>query len=62
MGAILHEHTPVTGLESRSGRIQTVRTAGEAFAPEQVVLAAGAWSPPLTRPLGLNLPVQPARG
>lgn len=62
MGAVLHEHTPVTGLESRSGRIQTVRTAGEAFAPEQVVLAAGAWSPSLARPLGLNLPVQPARG
>lgn len=62
MGAILHDHTPVTGLESHNGRIQTVRTAGETFVPEQVILAAGAWSPPLARPLGLNLPVQPARG
>lgn len=62
MGAQAHDHTPVTGFETQNGKITRVLTPAGAFAPSQVVLAAGAWSPRLARGLGLELPIQPARG
>ena len=61
-GGVLREHMPVTGFEVAGGRVLRVLTASGDFAPEQVVLAAGAWSPRVVRDLGLSLPVQPARG
>jgi len=61
-GGVLHAHMPVTGFEVAGGRVMRVLTASGDFAPEQVVLAAGAWSPRVVRDLGLSLPVQPARG
>lgn len=62
LGADLRPNTPVTGFESADGKITRVRTLHEEFEPQQVVLAAGAWSPLVARTLGLKLPVQPARG
>ncbi len=44
------------------GRIRRVVTTRGVVEPDTVVLAAGAWSPHLTRPLGFDLPVQPAKG
>jgi D-amino-acid dehydrogenase len=49
-------------LESANGKITRVRSAAGDFEPELVILAAGAWSPMVARGLGLNVPVQPARG
>jgi D-amino-acid dehydrogenase len=62
MGTDLRENTPVTGFETKNGRITRVITPAEAFEPTLVILAAGAWSPLVGRGLGLELPVQPARG
>ncbi len=62
MGAELVEDAGVSGYETQAGRITTVRTAAQEYQPAQVVLAAGAWSPEAARGLGLNLPVQAARG
>lgn len=62
LGAELHENTAVTGLESANGRVTQVRTSAETFEPQQVVLAAGAWSPVVARGLAVNVPIQPARG
>jgi D-amino-acid dehydrogenase len=62
MGAEVREHTPVTRFETQNGKITRVITPAEAFEPFQVVLAAGAWSPLVARGLGLELPIQPARG
>ncbi len=61
-GADVRENTPVTVLESAGERVTRVRTSAGDFEAEQVVLAAGAWTPQVARGLGLNLPVQPARG
>ena len=41
--------------------MRVVTTRG-AFEAAQVVLAAGAWTPQLTRGLGLRLPIEPAKG
>ncbi len=62
MGAQVREHTPVTGFESKNGKITRVITPAGAFQTSQVVLAAGAWSPQVAQMLGLRLPIQPARG
>ena len=68
MGAEVFENTPVTGFELAEGKVRAVKTgAGESpsgmiFEAEQVVLAAGAWSPIVARGLHLNIPIQPARG
>ena len=62
MGADLREHTPVTDLVAENGKIIRVVTPAGDFEPQLVVLAAGAWSPQVGHGLGLNLPIQPARG
>ncbi len=58
--------TVVTGAEALSLEpsprgVRAVTTRGE-FAAGQAVLAAGAWTPFLTRGLGLRLPIEPAKG
>jgi len=62
LGTDIRENTPVTGFEIRDQKIHIVHTANEDFEPEQIVLAAGAWSPTVMRGLNLNIPIQPARG
>lgn len=62
LGAEIHENTSVTGFETVNEKINQLHTEKGDFEPEQVVLAAGAWSPDVLRGLKLKLPVQPARG
>ncbi len=52
----------VVGMAGRSGRVTTVRTTAGDFAPDQVVVAAGAWSSRFGDWLGVDLPVFPAKG
>src|SRR5919206_428315 len=42
--------------------VREIRTAAGDHAADQVVLAAGAWSPRLARQLGFRLPVAPGKG
>ena len=39
-----------------------VRAGGDTFDANEIVLAAGAWSPSLARDFGLRIPVQPGKG
>jgi len=48
-------------LEPAPDGVRALTTRGR-FAAPQVVLAAGAWTPFLTRGLGLRLPIEPAKG
>jgi D-amino-acid dehydrogenase len=61
-GASLHVGTEVLAFETHGQRITRVRTTRGDFEPEQVVLAAGSWSPRLAQDLRLSLPIQPAKG
>lgn len=61
-GATLREDAPALGIETERGRVLGVRTARGSVACGQLVLCAGAWSPPLGRALGLRLAVQPGKG
>jgi D-amino-acid dehydrogenase len=62
-GARFHTGTAVTGVRVRSGTAAGVDLhGGEILEADAVILATGAYSPGLTRGLGLRLPVQPGKG
>jgi D-amino-acid dehydrogenase len=54
--------TKVSRLEIASGCVAAVQTDTQRVVAEQYVVAAGSYSTPLLRPLGLRLPVRPAKG
>lgn len=70
----LHDALMASGVEVREGAVvERVTTgaggtprlqlqSGEEVEAETVVLAAGAWTGRLARPLGVRLPIQPAKG
>jgi len=61
-GAAIETHTEVLGIEwSRRGLVCVHTTRGD-FTADEVVLAAGAWTPELVRGLGLRVPVEAAKG
>lgn len=49
-------------LEAKGDRVTAVVTDRGRHAPDAVVLALGSYSPLLARPLGLRLPIVPAKG
>jgi glycine oxidase len=61
-GAELRSGEPALALLRDGGGIVGVRTPTESVYAETVVVANGAWSSELLRPLGLMLPVKPMRG
>ncbi len=61
-GAVIKKETEVIGFETAGNRIAKVVTSRGDFSPDQVVLAAGSWSPVIAKDLGLRLPIQPAKG
>ncbi len=61
-GTRFSANTEVLGFETSGRRISAVVTTRGNFKPDQVVLAAGAWSSLLARNLGFRLPMQPAKG
>ena len=61
-GVVIREQAEVAGFEVVGGRIHDVRVGQEMLNADTVLLAAGAWSPPIARDLGLRLPIQPGKG
>lgn len=54
--------TPVERLRCSGGRVVEVGTSSETFKPGHTILAAGAWTSDLIRPLGLQLPIVAGKG
>ncbi len=50
------------GLLTRAGRLVGIEVGDRAVEADRVVVAAGAWAPPLLAPLGIDLAVTPQRG
>lgn len=61
-GADIVEECEVLSLEATRGRITGALTSKGRYAFDTCVMAAGAWSPGLTRPLSIKLPIQPGKG
>lgn len=62
LGADIRHHVNVRSLTHARGRVTGVATDDGVIAADTVILAAGPWSAPLVRPLGIDLPVTGARG
>lgn len=62
LGAAFHLRTPVLGFDVAGDRIRGVVTPGATQPCDQVVVAAGTWTPMLLAPLGLSVPVEPQKG
>jgi len=60
-GVSFQYYCPVTGLRRHNGRF-VVQTGTETFTADQLVLAAGAWTPELAKHLDVHVPVRPVRG
>ncbi len=61
-GVQVRTHTEVSGFLVEGGEIRGVITRDGRIAARQVVVAGGAWSAPLLRTTGIELPVTPVRG
>lgn len=61
-GCEIVEHCAVTGFRRERGIIVGVDTTQGPQRGRDVLLAAGAWSPLLSRQLDLRLPIQPGKG
>jgi D-amino-acid dehydrogenase len=63
LGAEIIENTLVTGFDVADGIIRAVKTSASDFKANEIVLAAGVWTPGVARDLRrLNIPIQSARG
>ncbi len=61
LGGRILQHTPVTGIKMEGGRVVQVSTPRGDFGLDSLVVAAGPQSGLLLEPLGVNLPLAPAR-
>jgi sarcosine oxidase subunit beta len=61
LGVAIHAHTTVTDLETAGGRITGVVTDRGRIKTAKVICAAGAWSPEITKMVGVELPSHPHR-
>jgi sarcosine oxidase subunit beta len=61
LGVELHTHTGVSALETDGRRVTKVVTPRGTIATDRVLVCAGAWSPEITRMVGVELPSRPHR-
>ena len=58
----MRHHLPVRALLEDAGRVIGVVTDDGRIDADEVIVAAGPWSPSLLDPIGLRLPISGARG
>jgi glycine oxidase len=61
-GARFIEQAPVLSFTKRDGRVTSVRAPQGEFSCDSLVLAAGPWTRPLARKVGVDVPTTPIRG
>jgi glycine/D-amino acid oxidase-like deaminating enzyme len=61
LGVVFSEHTEVTGIDTKDGRVTAVHTSRGAVRTDSVICTAGAWSQRIGEMAGVLLPVVPVR-
>ncbi len=62
MGVTIVEGSEVTGFDHTGTHVRAVRTGRGDIPGDHVVLAAGSWTTPLAKALGIKLPMEPGKG
>ena len=62
LGVELIEGARVTGFDAADGRVRAAETTAGEFSGDAFVLAAGSWTRPLARKLGVDFPMEPGKG
>ena len=61
-GVTFYKNETVNDLQISGGEISSIITNKRALKADEVVLAAGSWSPIITKKLGLKIPIQAGKG
>lgn len=61
-GVTFRFNTQVTGWDARKETVEAVHTTQGDLTADEVVIAGGAWSPDIVKPLDLRLPMQAGKG
>ncbi len=61
-GAVFHFNTNVERLIASGKKIEGIATGAGTMNADAYVLSAGVWSPHLTKPVGVRLPIYPVKG
>ena len=62
LGVRILEHAPLAGVRTERDRITEITAGDERLAADAYVLAAGPWTGPLSKLIGVPLPVRPGKG
>ncbi len=62
LGVEVVEEAEAHGFDTADGRVRAVRTSRGDFSGDAFLLAAGSWTTPLARKLGVRLPMEPGKG
>lgn len=62
LGTTFFTHQEVKEFKTEGGHIRGIETQDTSLSAKEFVLASGAWSPGITKQLGLNVPIQAAKG
>jgi D-amino-acid dehydrogenase len=61
-GIEVRQNTPVTGIETSGRKATAVFAGGQRIPAQAIVVAAGAWTPRLLKPLRVNVPIEAGKG
>lgn len=62
LGVTILEDAPINGAQQGQGGLRSITAGEEEVGGDAFVLAAGAWTGPISRLLGVPLPVRPGKG
>lgn len=62
LGVLIEENAPIDRVDRNDRTVTSVRSGSRVFSGDRFVLAAGAWTGPLSRLFGHPLPVRPGKG
>lgn len=62
LGATLHTHTSVVGIETQENSVKAVRTTSGTIFTKNVINACGVWAPSISALVGIDVPIRPRQG
>lgn len=61
-GVVFYTNEAVKDIEVEGGKIKSILTDKQSITADEFVLAAGSWSPKVTRKLGVKIPIEAGKG